>query len=173
MNELERRSLILHLFKPSFSLVAGGSPGRDFSLGFALEFGLRGCPFLFAHEWFADHDWGLKKGCALEDDLGCKGRLVTAFLSDALDCRGEVAGNFEFRLDLVASALAEFVAVGSDLLSYIFGFLFAEFESFVLVHFVFKCEVVEILDLPVGLRLRGAGEDLDAASAVLGVLTRG
>ena len=63
--------------------------------------------------------------------------------------------------------------MGSDLLSDIFGFLLAEFESFVLVHFVFKCEVVEVLDLPVGLRLRGAGEDLDAASAVLGVLTRG
>ena len=67
----------------------------------------------------------MQEGCALKDDLGCKGRLVTAFLSDALDCRGEVAGNFEFRLDLVASALAEFVAVGSNLLSDVLGFLLA------------------------------------------------
>ena len=42
-----------------------------------------------------------------------------------------------------------------------------------LVNFVFKCEVVEVFDLPVSLRLGCAGKDLDAAPAVLGVLTRG
>ena len=138
--------MVLHFFKPSFSLVARGSPRRDFGLCFALEFGLGGSSFLLAHERFADHDWGLQESCTLKDDLGCEGGLVTALLSNALDGRGEVAGDFEFRLDFVASALAEFVTVGSNLLSDVLRFLLVEFESFVLMHFVFEGKVVEVLE---------------------------